>query len=630
MSTAADLNLLDYWRILRRRKLLLMGAWGMTVGATWLFTQWQTPVYQARAVVKIEPSTNLQGLGLQSQWDVWALLSTEVKSVRSTTVALSAARLLGWVTDETSSDKALRIANAIQGQTQSDRQGDSNLIQVSVTSDDPQKAAAIANAVVQAYIEKGIEDRLSKMREINDFTFQELQKAEAKLRAAEDALRKYSEKSKSRGVGNYFTGQLINLQAELDELRKTYTEQHPEVRKIRDKIKAVQAQMRDLPQEETEYLRLAREVRNNEERYNLLFRKYQEAQLAEAERVQFAFIDSPALVPTTPIRPNKRLNLSIGLVVGFLLGVTAVLIMENLDTSIDTIEDVEKYLELPVLAVVPHIHPRDGAQGSSGFSFSLPRGDSLDDARRRMVIFHPTQSSFAEAYHTLRTNLRMNIKPGMRPGPVVGFTSAGISEGKTITGANFCLTAAQTGLKTLFIEADLRRPFIQKLLGIPREPGITDCILKDKPLMECTKNISDFLVGELGADRFLNFPGMENIRILPPGPPPLNPADVLGSQKFDQILSEARAQFDLVVVDCPPVMLFADALLIGPKTDGLVLVYKAGRTARGALKRAKDQLSNMRTKLLGVVLNDLRASDMEPHYGYQYYSYHYETPDKPK
>ena len=96
-----------------------------------------------------------------------------------------------------------------------------------------------------------------------------------------------------------------------------------------------------------------------------------------------------------------------------------------------------------------------------------------------------------------------------------------------------------------------------------------------------------------------------------------------------RILQEARAQYDLVVIDCAPVMLFADALLIGPKTDGLILVYKSGRTARGALKRAKDQLINVKSRVLGVVLNDLHAAEMEPHYGYYYYSYKYESQESP-
>jgi len=621
MALNPELTLQDYWRIIRRRKILLLSTWASVVAATFLFSEWQTPVYQAQAVVKLDPPVTISGMN-PMDFDSWSLLSTEVKSIRSTSVAQRAARLLGWVTDETSEEQGLRIANALQDQIQSDKIGDSKLLRVAIASDDPQKAADIANAVVKAYIEKGIADRNQKTREMKEFTGQELQKSEKKLRTAEDILRVHTERSGSRGLGQYLTSELISLQTRLDGLLKDYTEQHPDVKAARARMTAVQAQIRQLPREDTEFLRLAREVGLAEEEYKLLKRKYTEAQIAESGREQIAFIDSPALVPTRPVRPNKRVNMMVGMVVGFLLGLMAVLVAENLDTSAATIEEVERYLELPVLAVVPHIDlPGDG--GKNFITRHLAPAPPMEDIRRRLVIFHPPQSSFGEAYHTLRTNLRFNIRPGRRPAPVVGFTSAGISEGKTLTGTNFALVAAQSGLKTLFIEADLRRPSAHKLLGMKREPGLTDALANDRPWQELVRGTSDLLLGELRPENLLKMPGVENFRFLACGPSPINPADVFESARFEQILREVRTAYDLVVIDCAPVMLFADALLLGPRTDGLVLVYKAGRTARGALKRAKDQLQNVRTNLLGVVLNDLRAAEMEPQYGYYYYSYSY-------
>ncbi len=627
MALSPELTLQDYWRIIRRRKGLFLFTWTAVVAATYVFTAWQTPVYESHAILKIERPPSIPGMGAQDPWDAWTFMNTEAKSIRSTAVLERTARILGWVDDSTPAEQRLRLANALQGQVQSERMGDSNLLRVSVASDDPEKAAAVANAVGRAYIEKGMEDRSQKARETKEFTFQELAKAEKKLREAEDAFRRYSEQSGARGVGSYLTNQLVTLQTQLDDLLKQYTEQHPDVRQTRAKIAAVQAQLRQLPQEETEYQRLSREVRINEELYTFLAKKYKEAQISEAEREQTAFMDSPALVPKVPVRPNKRLNLLVGTALGLLLGVMVVLLVENLDTSIGTIEDVEHYLELPVLAVVPHISVGEAAGKGLLLSLRLGRAPSLEEARRRLVLYHPTKSSFVEAYHTLKTNLRLPIRQGGRPGAVVGFTSAGVSEGKTLTAANFAITAAQSGLKTLFVEGDLRRPSVHRLLGLDREPGLTDAISGDRPWTPMVRGTSDFLMGELGLESLLKSQGIENFRLLSCGASPLNPADILGSPRFERLLREARSQYDLVVVDCAPVMLFADALLIGPRTDGLILVYKAGRTARGALKRAKDQLANVRTNLLGVVLNDLRAAEMEPHYGYYYYSYRYESPE---
>jgi tyrosine-protein kinase Etk/Wzc len=624
MALDTELTLQDYSRMLHRRRMLFALVWLMTMAATFVFTKLQTPVYQAQAVIKIDPHPLLPGLREDDrQYDLYTLMNTEVKSVKSLEVARRAAMMLGWIKEGTTEEQSLKLANAIQGQVSTEKVGESNLIQLSVQDDNPERAAALANAMIRAYIAKGAEDRSAKARESKDFTQQEMDKAEEKLNASEEALKDYSRKTGARGIGSLLAGQMVELQTHLDDLTKTYTPQHPEVISTRAKIQAVERQLKQLPEAEIEYQRLAREVRLNEDNYAFLSRKYKEAQISEAEREKIAFIDSSALTPERPLRPNLRVNMTLGAAVGLFLGLLVVLLMENLDTSIGTIEEVERFVELPVLAVVPHIQ----VSAVEKVPF-LQRNASLEDMRRRLVIFHPTQSSFAEAYHTLRTNLRLPIKPGGRPAPVTAFTSATASEGKTLTAVNFALIAAQSGLKTLFIEADLRRPHAHKLLGMPREPGLTDAVLGRVPWSGAVRSTADFIFGELKMDQLIKSPGIENFRLLPCGQAPLNPADVLGSVQMDRILQDVRNQFDLVVIDCAPVMLFADALLVGPRADGLVLVHKAGVTARGALKRAKEQLLNVKSKVLGVVLNDLRASEMQPQYGY-YYSYDYsDTPKK--
>jgi capsular exopolysaccharide synthesis family protein len=624
MALNAELTLQDYWRILHRRRGIFALTWAACVAATFVFTKLQTPVYQAQGVIKIEASPAIPGMRDERGYDIWTLMNTEVKSVKSLEVSRRAASLLGWIKEDMPHEDALRLADALSNQIQSERMGESNLIGVSVLSDNPKKAAAIVNAVMVSYIQKGIEDRSVKARETKEFTYQELEKAESRLRQAEEELKRYSQRTGARGMGQYLTSERVTLQSRLDDLTRTYTTQHPEVTVLRAKIATVDQQLRRLPQEEIEYQRLVREARLNEDLYSFLSKKYKESQIAEAEREQLAFRESEALVPERPLRPDLRVNLVLGAAVGLFLGLVAVLLGENLDTSIGTIEDVERFVELPVLAVVPHIRV-----GAEPFFFGLGRPGNMDEMRRRLVMYHPTQSSFAEAYHTLRTNLRFPIRPGARPAPVVGFTSATASEGKTLTAVNFALTSAQSGLKTLFIEADLRRPFAHKLLGMPREPGLVDAVMGHGSWSGAVKGTSDFLFGDLKADMFLKSPGIENFRLLPCGPSPLNPADILGSPRMERILQEVKTQFDLIVIDCAPVMLFADALLVGPRADAVVLVHKAGRTARGALKRAKDQLVNVKTKVVGVVLNDLRASEMQPQYGY-YYSYDYEPNDDPR
>jgi tyrosine-protein kinase Etk/Wzc len=612
LKTAVFLQ--DACRTLHHRKNIFFLAFISALLTAAVVTELQTPVFESHTIVKIDPRPAIPGLPEDRPYDIRVLMNTEVKSLKSLEVSRRAAALLGWIPPEMDTSESYRLAGILQDRIQTEQLGESNLIQVSVRDDDAERAAALANAVVKAYIDRSVEDNNKHSREAREFTEAELKKAEIKMNEAEETLKTYSRQTGARGTGSLLAEERINLQAHLDVLTKTYTDRHPDVSATRAKIVALDKQLRELPAEEIEYQRLAREVRVNEDNYTFLSRKFKEAQIAEADRKQLAFLDSPALVPENPIRPRFQTNMAIGAAAGLMLGLLIVFLLETLDTSLGTIEEVERFVDLPVLAVIPHIRT-EGGISFLGFG----RSESpIDDMRRRLVIFQPTQSSFAEAYHTLRTNVRLPLRPGGRPAPIVAFTSATASEGKTLTAVNFALTSAQSGLKTLFIEADLRRPFAHMLLGMKREPGLVDAVIGGADWKTMVRGTSDFLFGELNVESLLMTPGIENFRLLPAGQAPVNPADVLGSPRFDDVLRESHANFDLVVVDCAPVMTFADALILGPRTDGVLLVHKAGRTARGALKRAKDQLLNVKTKVLGIVLNDLRASEMQPRYGYSY------------
>ncbi|MHB9156103.1 MAG: CpsD/CapB family tyrosine-protein kinase, partial [Endomicrobiales bacterium] len=222
----------------------------------------------------------------------------------------------------------------------------------------------------------------------------------------------------------------------------------------------------------------------------------------------------------------------------------------------------------------------------------------------------------------LRTNLKFSTQGSTGRGKIIAFTSAGIGEGKTITASNFALASAQSGIKTLLVEVDLRRPNIHRVFGLPRDPGITGCLMGIKKWQEVARGTTDFVMSELAMDKILHSPGIENLKIITSGPVPPNPVDLFNSPGTAKMLAEMAQQFELVILDCPPVLLFADTLIVGMHTTGVIIVYQVGKMARGALKRAKNQLMNVKAPVLGVVLNDLTASEMEPSYGY-YYSYKY-------
>lgn len=283
--------------------------------------------------------------------------------------------------------------------------------------------------------------------------------------------------------------------------------------------------------------------------------------------------------------------------------------------SLERVESVEKSLGLPVLAVAPRTAP---AREGPFFRIRLPGSRAgVEELRGLLAFHHSATSPFSDAYQTLRTALPLPLRPGARPGAVVGFVSAAAEEGRTLSALNFALTTAQRGVRTLFIDADLRAPAAaaargrpglwngaHALFGIAPEPGLSEAVLQGTPWRPLVRGTSDFLLSAGDTEPLLRWPGIDNFRLLPCGAMPSNPADVLEAPALRALLREARAEHDLVVLDGAPVSGAADALLAAPLADGWVLVHRPCRSGGGALKRAKDQLTGVKARLLGVFLTD--------------------------
>ena len=225
----------------------------------------------------------------------------------------------------------------------------------------------------------------------------------------------------------------------------------------------------------------------------------------------------------------------------------------------------------------------------------------------------------SEAFRALRTNLqflRLETK-----GKVFLITSAFIQEGKTVNAINLALIMAQAGNKVLLVDADLRKPLVNKYYGLPIGPGLTDYVLGNYNWNEVTNTISDIMLGDFGIDDILITPGMDTLHILTAGTKPPNPSEILTSNRFREFLKEAGKNYNFIFIDAPPVMPVADASDIAALADGVILVYMTGKIGRGVLKRVKSNLENVDAKLTGVILNKVK-SDAGPEY-YQYHSYYY-------
>jgi len=438
---------------------------------------------------------------------------------------------------------------------------------------------------------------------------------------------------------------LIDLQLREEELLKHYTEEAPEVVAIEKEIREIisniireyrvhlstlerrerelSARLAQIPEKSMKLAELERDLKLNEESYLLLKSKYQEALIQESEKIKEVEIVHRATNAIPLRKSTKGTRTLLGALVGIFLGVVLAFVVETLDTSIGTIEDVETYLNLQVLGVIPHIDTSEMKEVILSSFPTVGRSSSLDWMANLVTLYQPN-SPVAEAFRSLRTNVEFTkIERG---GKLFNVTSSTLEEGKSTVISNLALSTAQMGRKTLLLGCDWRRPSVYRMFGLPREPGLTDVLLGTTTLEETIHNFTDFFQGNVeDIAKIATSSGLDHLYIITCGIIPPNPAELLSSGRMEEVLQEVRERFDIVFADSPPVLPVADAVILGSKVDGTILVYKLGKVGRGVLKRAKAHLDAVRASVLGVVLNDLRAEVSEFAPESQYY-YKYYTP----
>lgn len=291
-------------------------------------------------------------------------------------------------------------------------------------------------------------------------------------------------------------------------------------------------------------------------------------------RESIEMYDNP-LLPSAPYKPDVTLNLAVGAVAGLLLGVGLALLLEFMDTSVKTMEDVERALQVPVLGIIPKNVPILHSAGSLGPD--------------------------AEAYRILRTNIEFN-KKGLEEISLT-FVSGSAGEGKTTTLCNLAYICAQGGYATLMIDGDLRRSKLHRYYELDNEVGLTSYLLEDYPL----------------EDVIFQTP-VENLYVMPAGPIPFDPSGALNSRKFSELLQEVKKRFDIVLVDSPPILGVSDSAVIVSEVDMTLMVVQPRKLPLKALLRQKQVIESVGGNLAGVVMNNV---DITSDHQYQYYTTYY-------
>jgi capsular exopolysaccharide synthesis family protein len=418
--------------------------------------------------------------------------------------------------------------------------------------------------------------------------------------------------------------ELENRRAALLELR---TPEDPEVRTVTDRIAELErelagnaltylegltnqveaydrtldqyrAELEAVPAQQIQLARLEREAGLLEETYVMLETRRKQGEIAAAVTDHTVQIVDPAVIPFRPVRPRKVLSLLMAGILGTVLGFGAAFGREQMDTRVRSREDLRAAGGvIPVLGTIPRI-AEVTPRGWRDRMLGRRNGAEVRSADRLVTGVDP-RNPVSEAYRTLRTNITFARID--KPPRTLVFTSAMPGDGKSTSASNLAITLAQQGLKSVLVDADMRRGRLHEIFAVPREPGLSHVLLRRANLEEVVQVLE---LEEAGA----------TLRFIPSGIFPPNPAELLGSARMREVVAELEDRYDTIVFDGPPLNLVTDAALLGTHADGVVLVARSGVTDRAAFEYALGQLEAVRAPVLGTVLNDVDVKK-EQYYG---------------
>jgi succinoglycan biosynthesis transport protein ExoP len=365
------------------------------------------------------------------------------------------------------------------------------------------------------------------------------------------------------------------------------------------------AQMQKLPAVQAVEARLMQRVETARKMADQLREEYQRARISEAVEVGQVEIVDFATQPDVPVGRGPLFRILTGLIIGLILGGGAAVLVERLNTTVRRRDDVESMLHVPGLAVIPQIATSNGKLGLLGRGLKLPGMTTRRDrsGNDSLVTVTDFGSVGAEAYRTLRTNLIFS--QAIQTLRTIVITSPSPKDGKTTTAANLAVTFAQQGMRVLIIDCDMRKARLHNIFAVPREPGFSQLLARQATVEQVVRPTS-----------------IENLSVISAGLLPANPSELLGSAIARTTIESLAGQYDIVILDTPPVHVAADALILGSMANGVLLVLRAGYSEREAAQEALQRLLNVGAHVVGAVLND--PDHKVPEYGsyYYYYDYH--------
>src|SRR6185503_3571681 len=346
---------------------------------------------------------------------------------------------------------------------------------------------------------------------------------------------------------------------------------------------------------------MSQQLTTDEQYLNTLLQKQRELSAISGDGGTNVSVATYSRLPQVPVGPARLRSIIIAFLLSLVAGVGLAFLLDFLDDSIKSLDDIDRYIHLPALALIPAARnetPRIGAP---------PPATASPNPVTALTLVDDVRSPVAEAYRHLRTSLLLSSAGN--PPKTILVTSSQPSEGKTTTAINTAFMLAQTGAEVLIIDCDLRRPRLHANFNLSNTRGLTSYLSGESPLEEVLQS----------------YEKTPNLKLLTSGPIPPNPAELLGSDEMRKLLASLSERFAHVVVDSPPAISFTDASIISTFVDGVILVIHGGRSSRAVVRRARQQLLDVGARIFGVVVNNVKATTSDYYYAAGYYSNYYQS-----
>ncbi|HEY2961140.1 MAG TPA: polysaccharide biosynthesis tyrosine autokinase, partial [Pyrinomonadaceae bacterium] len=426
------------------------------------------------------------------------------------------------------------------------------------------------------------------------------------------------------------------LKEQREALLVTYTPEWPAVKKLDMQIKGLEAELKKAPEEiitsiqrkyeaavakegllrrsyesqkgettqqtrdQIDLMAMSQKLESNKQYLNTLLQRQRELDISNGNGANEVSIATYSRLPKSPVGPPRLRNIIIAFLLSLAAGVGLAFLLDFLDDTVKSVEDVDRYIHLPALALIPSGRDRR----LPGVIAGQPQAPPSTTTALAMIT--DARSPITESYRHLRTSLLLSSAG--KPPKTILITSSQPAEGKTTTGINTAFMLAQTGAQVLMIDCDLRRPRLHTQFGLSNAKGLTT-----------------WLSGEKNLDGLIQTCDKEpNLKVLTSGPVPPNPAELIGSEEMRNFLNLLSEQYAHIIIDSPPAISFTDASILSTMVDGVILVVHGGRSSRAVVRRAKQQLLDVGAHIFGVVLNNVRVESHDYYYS-RYYSHYYES-----